>query len=84
EPLPVAGVKEHVLNRAGARHWDRDAIDQRIIASVRERSGRIIDSEADVGGYPQELPASYRALDVPTHAAAQEAWLLSFIPEAYR
>ncbi|HEY7885517.1 MAG TPA: right-handed parallel beta-helix repeat-containing protein [Cellvibrionaceae bacterium] len=84
EPLPVAGVKEHVLNRAGARPWDRDAIDQRIIASVRERSGRIIDSEADVGGYPQELPASYRALDVPTHAAAQEAWLLSFIPEAYR
>jgi len=41
-----------VLARAGAAHA-RDAVDARIVASVRERSGRIIDSQQDVGGWPE-------------------------------
>ena len=49
---PAAGVEAAVLANAGARPWDRDAIDRRIVAQVRARTGRIIDSEADVGGYP--------------------------------
>ena len=40
-----------VLDRAGAGPV-RDAVDARIIAAVRERSGRIIDSQAQVGGWP--------------------------------
>jgi hypothetical protein len=43
---------ESVLSNAGARPWDRDAIDERIAQSVRERTGQIIDSQEDVGGYP--------------------------------
>jgi hypothetical protein len=43
---------EEVLARCGARPWDRDPIDARIVADVREGTGRIIDSERDVGGYP--------------------------------
>jgi hypothetical protein len=50
--LPASQVQEHVLQNAGARPWDRDAIDERIIRQTRVGTGRIIDSEQDVGGYP--------------------------------
>jgi pectate lyase len=56
QPLPVDEVKETVLAHAGARPWDRDAIDQRIIAQARNGTGRIIDSETAVGGYPKPEP----------------------------
>lgn len=44
-----------VLNNAGASRF-RDAVDARIIASVRDRSGRIIDSQSQVGGWPNLVP----------------------------
>ncbi|OHE78557.1 MAG: hypothetical protein A3G75_09505 [Verrucomicrobia bacterium RIFCSPLOWO2_12_FULL_64_8] len=40
--------------RAGP--WDRDAIDERIVRESREGTGRIIDSEEQVGGYPVVAP----------------------------
>ncbi len=40
------------LNTCGARPWDRDPIDARIVEDVRSGTGKIIDSEQDVGGYP--------------------------------
>ncbi|MSU24992.1 MAG: pectate lyase [Opitutus sp.] len=49
---PSALVEESVLRDAGARPWDRDAIDRRIVQQARDRTGRIIDSEEQVGGYP--------------------------------
>ncbi len=54
--LPAAQVKEHVLKNAGARPWDRDAVDRRIVQAAVEKKGRIIDSEQDVGGYPTATP----------------------------
>lgn len=36
----------------------RDAIDQRVIAGVFNRSGRIIDSQADVGGWSELSPGT--------------------------
>jgi len=50
--IPAADVKESVLENAGARPWDRDEIDARIIREARVGLGKIIDSEQDVGGYP--------------------------------
>lgn len=41
-----------VLAGAGASR-SRDAVDQRVIAGISDRSGRIIDSQADVGGWPE-------------------------------
>ncbi|HEY0599723.1 pectate lyase [Brevundimonas sp.] len=41
-----------VLEGAGAGPV-RDAVDARIVAGVRNRSGRIIDSQAEVGGWPR-------------------------------
>lgn len=52
QPLPAAEVQEHVLNNAGARPRDRDAIDLRIVQQARTGAGKIIDSENDGGGYP--------------------------------
>jgi pectate lyase len=52
EVIPTGDVKESVLTNAGARPWDRNAIDRRIIREARVGSGKIIDSEQKVGGYP--------------------------------
>jgi hypothetical protein len=52
--LPSAEVETHVLRFAGARPWDRDAHDIRVIFDVAEGRGQIIDDEKEVGGYPQQ------------------------------
>jgi hypothetical protein len=54
--LPAVDVETWVLANAGARPWDRDAHDVRILADVAEGRGKIIDSEAEVGGYPKVTP----------------------------
>jgi len=56
--LAAAFVTDAVLANAGARPWDRDAIDARLVEEARTGGGRIIDSEAQVGGYP--APAETR------------------------
>jgi hypothetical protein len=74
---PASAVLERVLASAGARPKDRDSVDQRIVADVRARSGRIIDSQDQVGGYPTATPTR-RALDVP---ADVDAWLRTLAAE---
>jgi len=49
---PAEEVERWVDQNAGARPWDRDPQDARILMNVREGRGRIIDNEAEVGGYP--------------------------------
>jgi hypothetical protein len=62
-PMPALEVQDAVLRDVGARPWDLDAIDRRIIADTIEGRGRIIDSEDEVGGYPH--PAETRQAFVP-------------------
>lgn len=53
--LPVRGanqVEAHILAHAGARPWDRDRHDVRVLADTAEGRGGIIDSQSQVGGYP--------------------------------
>ncbi|WP_116808824.1 pectate lyase family protein [Steroidobacter cummioxidans] len=52
QPIAAAEVQDAVILDAGARPWDRDPIDARIVADTIEGRGEIIDSEDDVGGYP--------------------------------
>lgn len=47
----AAAAYEAVLASVGASRV-RDAVDVRVIADVRNRTGRIIDSQNDVGGWP--------------------------------
>ena len=51
-----------MLASAGARPWDRDKHDVRVLADVAEGRGRIIDSQNEVGGYPV-LEPTYRKFD---------------------
>lgn len=44
---------EAVLATAGASLPKRDSVDTRIAADVRARSGSIIDSQQQVGGWPE-------------------------------
>ncbi len=60
--LSAEEVETWVLANAGARPWDRDAHDVRILADVAEGRGKIIDSEREVGGYPH-VPPTQRAFD---------------------
>ncbi|MDP3852144.1 polysaccharide lyase family 1 protein [Phenylobacterium sp.] len=53
---PAREVEAAVLRNAGARPWDRDAVDARIVAEVIARTGAIRDSEQAVGGYPAPAP----------------------------
>lgn len=50
---PSRQVAGHVLTNAGARPWDRDAVDKRIVREVKAGTGKVIDDEAEVGGYPK-------------------------------
>jgi hypothetical protein len=79
-PLPSAETEAFVLKNAGARPKDRDAIDRRLVRDYRDRKGRVIDSQDDVGGYPTAA-ATHRALDVPRDPAAVEAWLAHYRAE---
>ena len=53
---------DHVLSSAGAVPWSRDAVDLRIIEGVRKQTGRIINSQNEVGGWP-ELKSTPAPLD---------------------
>jgi hypothetical protein len=60
--LPSVEVQDAVVRNAGARPWDRDAVDARIVANVIEGRGGVINSEQDVGGYPA-YPETRQAFD---------------------
>jgi len=60
--LPATDVQKHVLAEAGARPWDRDYNDIRIIADTAEARGKIIHSEQEVHGYPVQTETR-RAFD---------------------
>jgi len=52
DPAPM----ERILEGAGA--WPRDPADARVVASVRARAGRHIDSQEEVGGWPDLAPGT--------------------------
>jgi len=81
QAMPVDQVEAWVLRHAGARSWDRDHHDVRVTADAAEGRGRIIDSQQEVGGYP-ETPETHRTFDPslwdletmrPTSAAALDS-----------
>ena len=51
KPDPAASAYKRVLAEAGASKA-RDSVDRRIVDSVIRRGGRIIDSQNEVGGWP--------------------------------
>ena len=70
DPIPVPPVKtddaitayRRVLSDCGATLPKRDAVDIRIINSVKNKTGRIINDEDEVGGWP-DLKSTESPLD---------------------
>ena len=50
---PASETQAWVLADAGARPWERDAVDRRLIEEARTGGGRIIDFESEVSGLPK-------------------------------
>ena len=74
-PVTTTGAVEatrQVLARAGATTPHRDAVDRRVVGDVRDRSGAIIDSPAQVGGWPT-LPAQSPPRD-SDHDGMPDSW----------
>lgn len=63
-PDPSASVESMLYRVTGARPKDRDAVDTRIINEVKTRTGKIIDSVSQVGGWPP-LAHNTRPFPVP-------------------
>ena len=72
-PTQNNAVLNKVLNFAGARPADRDSVDRRVVQSVRDRAGRIINCVSadgtarcnmNAGGWPT-LAQNRRALTIP-------------------
>jgi len=57
-PIAAVDVETAVLRDVGARPWDRDYDDERLVADVAEGRGWIVDSQQDLHGYPQEKPSA--------------------------
>ena len=78
--MPASEVETWVYQTVGARPWDRDAHDTRVLNDWKNRTGRIIDSELDVGGYPpnivntRKFDASLWNLDSMTPRSVQALW----------
>jgi hypothetical protein len=58
---PAASAFERVLRDAGASAY-RDSVDARVVAGVRDKTGKQIDSQVQVGGWPV-LPTGAAAID---------------------
>lgn len=74
KPLPATDVLAHHLRTVGARPAERTPLDERVILQVKEGKSQFINSQEDVGGYPQ-LESTRRPCDVPTEPAARGHWL---------
>lgn len=75
-PEPAGDLLEPVLLGAGATLPRRDPVDTRLVASVRARSGAIIHSQAEVGGWPV-----YRGGPAPADSDADgmpDEWEIQF------
>lgn len=63
-PMNGSNVYEHVLTNAGARPADRDGVDEQVIIGVKNGTGRIINSQEEVGAWPA-LTVNRRSLVLP-------------------
>ncbi|MBC7782674.1 MAG: pectate lyase [Burkholderiales bacterium] len=69
---PAEEAYELVVKRAGATSPKRDPVDERICSDVRNRTGKIIDSPSEVGGWP-ELKAAPAPVDAD-HDGMPDVW----------
>jgi len=69
--LPAEKTVAYVTRHAGARPKDRDPVDLRILRDFEQRKGKFVNSQEEVGGYPQAA-TTRRKLEIPRDV---DAWL---------
>jgi hypothetical protein len=74
EVMPAHESLYEALRTVGPRPGDRDPNAARLVRTVADGNGEVIDSQDEVGGYPDYAPTQ-RPLTVPEGAEAQQAWL---------
>lgn len=74
EVLPAHESLYENLRTVGSRPGDRDTHNSRIVETVANGNGEVIDSQSEVGGYPVYAETS-RSLKVPEGAEARQEWL---------
>jgi hypothetical protein len=70
--MPARDLETHILSHAGARPWDRDADDIRVLFFIAEGRGKIIDDEKEVSAYPVQTPTSAPFADADWNLATME------------
>ena len=65
-PLPGSQTEASIYAHTGARPKDRDAVDTRVVSETKSRTGKVIDSQSQVGGWPT-LAQNKRAFTAPTN-----------------
>ncbi|KRE98518.1 hypothetical protein ASG89_05825 [Paenibacillus sp. Soil766] len=75
-PESAEDAYAHVLAQAGASVPKRDATDARIVQDVRNGTGRHINSQREVGGYPEFAQAVSTQAD-SDHDGMPDAWELA-------
>jgi hypothetical protein len=88
---PSSTIESLVLATAGARPADRDPVDSRIVNEVTSRTGRVISSQDQVGGWPT-LAVNVRGLVIPANPHVVTAsgytnlenWLHNYAAEVER
>lgn len=84
--MPSSQVVNFVLSNAGRIPWSRDKVDERVVNDVKNKSGKIINSQNDVGGWPSLLPTQ-KKLKIPANPNNKdesgytnlEKWLHSYL-----
>jgi hypothetical protein len=56
EVMPAAALETHLMADVGARPWDRDDDDRRVLFFIPEGRGEIINDEKDASAYPEHKP----------------------------
>lgn len=80
EPIPAHESLYEVLRTVGPQPGQREDVTKRIVRTVADGTGGIINSQNDVGGYP-DYPETRRPLTVPDGVDARRAWLDSLEDE---
>lgn len=64
QAMPAARLEAALMAAVGARPWDRDALDARVVQDTAAGRGKLIDSELEspLGGYLRPAPTQ-RAFD---------------------
>jgi pectate lyase len=70
------------LDERGIKYWRQDYVDQRIIADVKNGTGKIINDPSEVGGWP--ILAAGTPLKDSDHDGMPDAWEIRFGFDPYR